>query len=179
MRKGIVVAGAVILIIGAAALGAGFYLLVDQAGIANLGVSAQKTTVVLPPGSSQSMGTTQPGTITIVAYTDNASAPLQVSSGGTAPTTRTVTKGGETDYVAIFTSVGSNSSSGQVVLFNNQTRTVSVQYASVQTGLGALAFGGLALLGGGLLFIVGVIVLIVGLVMKRRNPPAPNPTGQP
>ncbi|MDG7012486.1 MAG: hypothetical protein JRN17_05290 [Nitrososphaerota archaeon] len=171
MRKGVVIAGAVIIIIGVAALGAGLYLLVDRAGVANLGVSAQKITVVLAPGSTKSVGATQPGTITIVAYTDNASAPLQVSSVGATASTRTVTRGGVTDYVAIFTSLGASPVAGQVVILNNQTRTVSVQYASVQTGLGALAFGGLAVLGGGLLFVVGIVVLIVGVVLKTRNPP--------
>ncbi|MDG7012214.1 MAG: hypothetical protein JRN11_06350 [Nitrososphaerota archaeon] len=171
MRKGVVIAGAVIIIIGVAALGAGLYLLVDRAGVANLGVSAQKTTAVLAPGSTKSVGATQPGTITIVAYTDNASAPLQVSSVAATASTRTVTRGGVTDYVAIFTSLGASPVAGQVVILNNQTKTVSIQYASVQTGLGALAFGGLAVLGGGLLFVVGIIVLIVGVVLKRRNPP--------
>ena len=62
MRKGVVIAGAVIIIVGVAALGAGLYLLVDRAGVANLGVSAQKTTAVLAPGSTKSVGATQPGT---------------------------------------------------------------------------------------------------------------------
>lgn len=178
MRKGVVIAGAVILIVGVAALGGGFYLLVDRAGLADLGVSAQKTTVVLSPGASQSIGTTQTGAITIVAYSDNASTPLQVSSGGVAPITRTVTRNGVTDYAVIFTTLGSGSGSAPVVILNNLTKTVSVQYASVQTGIGALAYGGIAILGGGLLFIVGIIILVVGLVMKRRTPSNASPTGQ-
>ena len=171
MRKRVVIAGAIILVIGIAVAGAGFYLVLDQAGLGSAGVASQKTTVALAPAAEATIGTTQSGKITIVVYSANASAAIQVSSGGTAPVTRTTSINGETAFIAVFTTLGTGSA--PIVLHNNQTAPLSVQYASVQTDLGALAYGGLLVLAGAVLFIAGLIVLIVGFVMKERSPPTP------
>ncbi|MDE1858196.1 MAG: hypothetical protein KGI26_03905 [Thaumarchaeota archaeon] len=169
MRRGMVIAGAVILLIGVAAVAGGLYLLVEQSGLGNLAVTSQKTTVVLAPGTNATIGATKMGEATIVDYTNNASAPLQVTSGGTAPIAKTGSTSGEKVFVAVFVTLGT--SSAPIVIHNNQTATLSVQYASAQSSIGALAYGGLLLLGGGGLFVVGLIVLILGFVLRGRPPP--------
>ncbi|MDG6990335.1 MAG: hypothetical protein JRM99_02805 [Nitrososphaerota archaeon] len=171
MRRRMVVAGAVILLIGVAALAGGLYLLVEQSGLGNLAVTSQKTTVVLAPGATATIGATQTGQATIVDYSNNASAPIQVTSSGATTIAKTGTTSGEKVFVAVFVTLGTGPA--PIVMQNNQTATLSVQYATAQSSIGALAYGGLLLLGGGGLFIVGLIVLILGLVLRGRAPPTP------
>lgn len=171
MRKGIVIAGAVVLVISIAAIGGGLFFAVGQSGLASLGVSAPKTTVTLAPGADVTVGNTTVGEVTVVTYSDNASAPIQVSSGGSSPVTKTTDHNGVTYYYLVFTPLQGTDA---VVMHNNNTATLSVQYAAVQSSLGALAVGGLLILGGGVAFIVGLVLLIVGAAMKKKGPP-----GQP
>ncbi|MDG6951662.1 MAG: hypothetical protein JRN12_07465 [Nitrososphaerota archaeon] len=170
MRRGMVIAGAVVLVLGVAVAGVGIYFLVDQSGLGNIAASAQKTSVVLAPGASLTVGTAQSGKVAIVAYSDNLSAPIQVTSSGTTPTTRTTGKGGTTEYIAVF--AGIVTGAAPIVISNNQTATASVQYAAVVTSIGAIASGGLLALGGGALFVIGLIVLIVGVVLKKKADPS-------
>ncbi|MDE1858206.1 MAG: hypothetical protein KGI26_03955 [Thaumarchaeota archaeon] len=141
MRKRVVIAGAVILLLGIAALGAGFYLLVDRSGPANIAPSAPETTVVLAPGASSAIGSTQTGETTIVGCSDNVSAAVQVTSGGAIPVTRTGTAGGQTLFVSASVTLSGNSSS--MAMLNYRTAPVSVQYSVVASTLGALAYAGL------------------------------------
>ena len=174
MRKGVVIAGAVVLLIGVAALGVGLYFLVDQSGLANIAPSTPKTTVVLAPGASANIGTTQTGEITIVGYSDNASAALQVSSGGSTPVTRSGTSGGQAIFVTAFVTLSGSSSS--VVMANDLTAPVTVQYSVVTSTLGAIAYAGLLVLAGFVLAVLGAIILVVGVVLKKRQVPAPTGT---
>jgi len=166
-----VIAGAVILLIGVAAVAGGLYLLVEQSGLGNLAITSQKTTVVLAPGANATIGSTQTGQATIVDYTNNAKRAPPGDFRLTAGIAKTGTTSGEKVFVAVFVTLASSSS--PIVMHNNQTATLSVQYASAQSSIGALAYGGLLLLGGGGLFIVGLIVLVLGFVLRGRAPPIP------
>ena len=171
MRKGIVIVGAVLLVIGVASAGGGGYLAVGSSNLGSAVLPSQKTTVALAPGANVTVGATDAGKVTIIAYTDNASAPLEVSAGGATALSRTSGSGGSTTYFAVVT--GGGSAPHPIALVNNQTKSVSVQYGAGQSSIGALASAGLLILGGAALAIIGVIVLVVGVILKKQQPQAP------
>lgn len=168
MRKGIVIAGAIILVVGIAVVGVALYLVALPFASANLG--ANPSTRVLASGQSVTLGATQAGKIDLVTYEDNVSAPIRLNTGSASAISRTVTTSNGTLYLAILEP--SSGSSQTVALVNNQTSTVSVRYNFIQSSAGMLASGGLSIIGGAALFVVGLVVLIVGFIMKKKQPVA-------
>ena len=76
--------------------------------------------------------------------------------------------------VAAFVTLSGNSSS--VVMLNDLTAPVSVQYSVVTSTLGAIAYAGLLVLVGFVLAVIGATALVVGVVLKKRQVPAPTGT---
>ncbi len=160
----------VILVLGVAAVGGGLVLVLGQIGPGTGAFSAQMATVVLAPGASHSLGTTLPDKVAIIEYTDNASEPIQVTSGSASvPVSRSVFHNGVATFITVITAIGE--SPQPVALVNSQSAPLSVGYAIVQSDFGALADGGLLVLGGGIAVVVGIILVLVGALMRRKLPP--------
>jgi hypothetical protein len=168
LRRGVVVVGALILVAGAAAAISGFVLLQRSVSPAANGFLGTPVTVVVSPDQNVSIGTTQPGTVSLVTYEDNASAPLSLSAGGATAVSRTTTKGGEKLFVSVIVSA---TSSYPVTLRNNSTAPISLKYSFSASPIGSFISGGLLLVVGGLLAAAGVVVMVVGVVLKRKAPP--------
>jgi hypothetical protein len=179
MRKWIVIIGAVLLTVGVLIAAVGLYSATKGFGsVITSFTGTPNNSVTLAPGNNVSVGSARLGMLALVAYTDNASAPIKIIAGSSTSTVgRPVIRNGTTTFVAAIP--GLTNASQPILLINNQSGPLALKYSFSQSSLGLLASSGLLILGGGGLFVVGLIVLIVGLVMKKREPPNQTPTAAP
>lgn len=167
MRKGIVIVGVLLLVLGVVVAGVGLLLTTNSATQLIKGFrGGLPNTTVIGVGESYPIARVHTGEIGVVAYNDSAGTPLNISvPGASSVVYRSAQVNGGRLFMVVFVA-GANST---LVLANNQTSTVTVHYGlSEASGLGSIAAGGLLLFMGVFLFIVGIILAIVGAVLKSR-----------
>ncbi|PSN93086.1 hypothetical protein B9Q09_06570 [Candidatus Marsarchaeota G2 archaeon ECH_B_SAG-C16] len=168
MRKGIVIAGLVLLAVGALAAGLGVYTARSSLLPVVSGFNSKLSkSLTLPAGGRAVIGEVEGGQLGFVAYNDSSNSPISLSLPGVSTLTyKSIVINGTTTYLASFVS----NTNGTVMLENNLTNPVTVNYyIETTSNIGSIISSGLAILLGGVLFIVGIVVTIVGLVLKRKE----------
>ncbi|MGC8606524.1 MAG: hypothetical protein ACP5GZ_00070 [Vulcanisaeta sp.] len=162
MRKGLLITGAVIIILGVVIFFIGIYLSSGiTSGIASLVTGIHNETMI-SPGSSIVVNTNETGAAVTVVYNDTLGKPLQVITSGPG---QLEVESVEGQYVVIYVPEASPST---LSLVNNYSENAMVYYTygaiNINT-LMPLALSTIISIG---LIIVGIILLILGAVLKSK-----------
>ena len=161
MRRGLLIIGGVLIVLGIAIFFIGIYLSSSiTSSVASL-VTGVRNESMITPGSSIVVSIPNTSVAVMVIYNDTLGKPLQVvSSPG-----QLETKGIEGQYVVIYIP---ETGPGELSLVNNYSENVVVYYTYGTINVGSLLPLVLSTLVSIGLVIVGVILLILGAVLRGR-----------
>ncbi|MEM3671285.1 MAG: hypothetical protein QW767_06040 [Thermoprotei archaeon] len=179
MRKTVLVAGLVVLLIGLAAVFVGFYeasnLFLPTVKVVS---GPPQNSVVLQPAGNLSVGTVAVHNLGILTYKDTSNRALKLHVNSSATTVyRNLSVNGSEVFLAVV--LGSGPGPLGLSLVNNLSTQQSVGYTfSSKIAPSALILSGGLILVGGVVFVIGLITAIVGAILKKK-PAASTEVGKP
>ncbi|WP_449462477.1 hypothetical protein PQ610_00220 [Tardisphaera miroshnichenkoae] len=163
MRKKVVIAGAIALVIGVVLFLTSPYMFNATLSLDSLLPFKQEQS--LNPGENFTITEVPPGKLTTALYNDSAGLPLLINSTGGEISSE--------DLNGTFAAECYNTGSSSVALYlvNNMTTATDIHYSTLTTSLTGMIAAVAAMLAGIFLAIGGSIVALVGLVLKPRSRP--------
>jgi hypothetical protein len=160
MRRRVLIAGLIVLVIGASLYFLGPYL---ARGSLNIDQLVQlRNASELEPGSTIALGNAPPGMAFAVVYNSTPPSPMKVIAAG-AEVNEERSNG---TFIAIYYNEGSSSAS--VALLNNNTYPVTAYYSAAPLSIYGVLYSMLSVLLGGLLIVAGGITVVVGLILRPK-----------
>ncbi len=161
MKKKLMLAGVIILVIGVAMFFGGPYIFKNSVNLNEL--VPFKNSIDIRPGFNVVLGVVPAGKIFAAVYNDSLSAPINISvTGGNI----NYQNENSTFIVEYYNTGNSNKS---VYALNNYTEPLTLNYSMLTFSSNGIIYSLLMVLLGGLLMFIGGIIAVIGLILKPKR----------
>ncbi|WP_054842824.1 hypothetical protein [Vulcanisaeta distributa] len=163
MRKGLLITGGALIVLGIAIFFIGIYLSSGiTSGVEALVTGGVRNETLVPPNSSITIAVPENGAAIMIIYNDTLGKPLQVVTSGPG---QLETENVEGQYVVVYVP---ETSPGTLSMVNNYSESVMVYYTYGTINVNTLmpfVLSSIVSIG---LVIAGVVLLILGAVLKSK-----------